>query len=282
MAEWRQLMKRVGKFKYDIYWNKKYYYSKGSAKTDWDFVLNLFSFSVASSSYLSSFLSGLLPSAFLLHVFISKLLVPGWHHRLNRHEFEWTPGSWWWTGRSSLLRFVGSQRVGHDWATERNWTECYRARSSMKSSFADLVWNKDSVLYSTLYTTVHKSATSCGGCMHVTVWKVKVKSLGRVRLCDSMDCVAQQPPPSMWFSRLEYWSGLPFPSPGDLPDPGMEPRCPALRADALLPEPDSVHQTFELTYMIRHVKTTSHLWKFETWRLACRGLLYIQLQLLYE
>ena len=55
MAEWRQLMKRVGKFKYDIYWNKKYCYSKGSAKTDWDFVLNLFSFSVGSSSYLSSF-----------------------------------------------------------------------------------------------------------------------------------------------------------------------------------------------------------------------------------
>ena len=36
---------------------------------------------------------------------------------------------------------------------------------------------------------------------------------------------------SMGFSRQEYWSGLPFPSPGDLPDPGMEPRSPALKAD---------------------------------------------------
>ena len=41
----------------------------------------------------------------------------------------------------------------------------------------------------------------------------------------------------MEFSRQEYWSGLPFPSPGDLPDPGIEPGSPALQADALLPEP---------------------------------------------
>ena len=40
--------------------------------------------------------------------------------------------------------------------------------------------------------------------------------------------VAYQAPPSMVFSRQEYWSGLPFPSPGDLPDPGIEPRSPAL------------------------------------------------------
>ena len=41
----------------------------------------------------------------------------------------------------------------------------------------------------------------------------------------------------MGFSRQEYWSGLPFPSPGDLPDPGIEPRSPALRGDALPSEP---------------------------------------------
>ena len=41
----------------------------------------------------------------------------------------------------------------------------------------------------------------------------------------------------MGFSRQEYWSGLPFPSPGDLPDPGVEPRSPALEADALTSEP---------------------------------------------
>ena len=45
--------------------------------------------------------------------------------------------------------------------------------------------------------------------------------------------VARQVPLSMGFSRQEYWSGLPFPSPGDLLDPGIEPRSPALQADFL-------------------------------------------------
>ena len=49
--------------------------------------------------------------------------------------------------------------------------------------------------------------------------------------------VAHQFPPSTEFSRQEYWSGLPFPSPGDLPNPGIKPRYPALWADALLSEP---------------------------------------------
>ena len=48
--------------------------------------------------------------------------------------------------------------------------------------------------------------------------------------------VAYQAPLSMGFSRQEYWSGLPFSSPGDLPDPGIKPRSPALQADSLLTE----------------------------------------------
>ena len=63
--------------------------------------------------------------------------------------------------------------------------------------------------------------------------KVKVKSLSRVRLFATPWTAAHQAPPSIGFSRQEYWSGLPFPSPGDLPDPGIEPRSPALQADAL-------------------------------------------------
>ena len=47
-------------------------------------------------------------------------------------------------------------------------------------------------------------------------------------LCDPMDSSLHQAPPSMGFSRQEYWSGLPFPSPGNLPDPGIEPRSPTL------------------------------------------------------
>jgi len=49
--------------------------------------------------------------------------------------------------------------------------------------------------------------------------------------------VAHQALPSMGFSREEYWNGLPFPSPRDLPDPGIEPWSPALQADTLPFEP---------------------------------------------
>ena len=57
--------------------------------------------------------------------------------------------------------------------------------------------------------------------------------------------VAYQVPPSMGFFRQEYWSGLPVPSPGDLPDPGIEPRSPALQADALPSEPPGKHKEKE-------------------------------------
>ena len=78
--------------------------------------------------------------------------------------------------------------------------------------------------------------------------EVKVKSLSRVRLFATPRTVAYQAPPSMGFSlhgilppwdspsmglsRQEYWSGLPFPSPGDLPDLGIEPGSPTFQANA--------------------------------------------------
>ena len=64
-----------------------------------------------------------------------------------------------------------------------------------------------------------------------------MKSLSRVRLFTTLWTVAHQASPSMGFSGQEYWSGLLFPSPGDLPDPGIEPRSSALEADALTSEP---------------------------------------------
>ena len=56
----------------------------------------------------------------------------------------------------------------------------------------------------------------------------QVKLFRRVRLFVTPWTVAYHAPPSTGFSRQEYWSGLPFPSPEDLPDPGIEPRSPAL------------------------------------------------------
>ena len=66
---------------------------------------------------------------------------------------------------------------------------------------------------------------------------MKVKSLNRVQFFATPWTVAHQAPPPMEFSRQEYWSGLPFPSPRDLPDPEIEPRSPALQADTLTSEP---------------------------------------------
>ena len=61
--------------------------------------------------------------------------------------------------------------------------------------------------------------------------------------CETPGTVASQAPLSMGFSRQEYWSGQPFPSPEDLPDPVIEPRSPALRADALPSDPQWDHNT---------------------------------------
>ena len=58
----------------------------------------------------------------------------------------------------------------------------------------------------------------------------------RPRLCNPID-FTHQAPLSMGFSCKEYWSGLPFPSPGDLPNPGIEPWSPAFQVDSLPSEP---------------------------------------------
>ena len=68
-------------------------------------------------------------------------------------------------------------------------------------------------------------------------WKVKLKLLSHVWLLVTPWTAAYQASPSMGFSRQEYWSGLPLPSPGDCPDPGIEPRSSALQANFLLSEP---------------------------------------------
>ena len=65
----------------------------------------------------------------------------------------------------------------------------------------------------------------------------EVKSLSRVRLLATPWTVAYHTALSMGFSRQEYWSGLPFPSPEDLADPGIKPGSPTLEADTLPSEP---------------------------------------------
>ena len=73
--------------------------------------------------------------------------------------------------------------------------------------------------------------------MYLWIYIYEVKWLSSVRLFATPWTVANQAPQSTEFSMQEYWSGLPFPSPGDFPNPGIEPGSPALQADALPSEP---------------------------------------------
>ena len=81
---------------------------------------------------------------------------------------------------------------------------------------------------------------------------VKVKLLSRVQLFTTPWSIAHQAPQSMEFSRQEYWSGLPFPSPGDLANPGIEPASPALQADVLPSKPPGEPQASNKSCLYPH------------------------------
>ena len=70
-----------------------------------------------------------------------------------------------------------------------------------------------------------------------TLLLLLLSHFSRVRLCATPSTAAHQAPLSLGFSRQKYWSELPFPSPGDLPDPGIKPGSPTFQADALTSEP---------------------------------------------
>ena len=88
-------------------------------------------------------------------------------------------------------------------------------------------------------------------------------------ICNLVDSTCQAPL-SMWFPRQEYWSGLPFPSPGDLSDPGIEPQFPALQTDSLPTEPpgNTIHGITKnwtwlsmctCTHTLTHTHTHTHV-----------------------
>ena len=83
---------------------------------------------------------------------------------------------------------------------------------------------------------------------------MKVKLLSHIQLFATPRTVAHQAPPPMEFSRQEHWSELPFPSPGDHLNPGIEPRSPALQADALPSEPIII-----IFYLIRKLNEVKYL-----------------------
>ena len=87
-----------------------------------------------------------------------------------------------------------------------------------------------------------------------------VRSLSLVRLFAILWSIVHQAPLSVGFSRQEYWSGLPFPSPGVLPNPGIEPRSPALQADALTSEPPGI--LLKIVSYYKYLFTHIFIWAF--------------------
>ena len=132
----------------------------------------------------------------------------GWMASPIQWTWVWVDsGSWWWTGRPGVLLSMGSQRVGHNWAPELNWTEGLNVSVLWRLAYGDLM-------------------------PIVMVWGDQWKSLSRVQLFVTPWTIQ-----SMEFSRPEYWSGEPFPSPVDLSNPGIEHRSPTLQVDTLPAEP---------------------------------------------
>ena len=85
--------------------------------------------------------------------------------------------------------------------------------------------------------------------------EISVRSLSYVQPFVTLWTVAHKTPQSIEFFRQEYWSGLSFPSPGDFPDPGIEPGSPALQADSLPTEPpgNSIDIEIECTVNVLHL-----------------------------
>ena len=96
--------------------------------------------------------------------------------------------------------------------------------------------------------------------------------LSCVQLFATLWTVAHQAPPSMGFSRQEYWSGLPFPSPGDLPNPGIEPRCPTLLADTLTSEPPGKPSCSKWGLLSSCDARAAHCGGFSCWEAQVLGI----------
>ena len=134
-----------------------------------------------------------------------------------------------WTEKPGWLQSMGSQRVGHNWPTHRPWAAILFSRESSWPKNQTEVSCVAGVFFTTeppgKYYQIYMLSYLCKWGWKV---KVKVKSLSPVRLFVTPWTVVYQAPLSTGFSRQEYWSGLPFPSPGGLPDPGIEPGSPTL------------------------------------------------------
>ena len=141
---------------------------------------------------------------------------------------------WGNNGNSDRLYFLGFQNHCILWLQPWNWKTFAPWKKSYDQPRQHIKKQRH------YFANKGSSSQSYGfllfmyGCESWTIKKAEsVRSLGCARLFEIPWMATHQAPLSMGFSRQGYWSGLPFPSPGDLPNPRIEPRSPALQADPL-------------------------------------------------
>ena len=171
----------------------------------------------------------------------------GWMTSLTQWTWVWANSRrQWMTGKPGVLQSMGLQRTGHDWATQQQfpWNpSCQTTASpitgmwtlaalSLLNSFRPFSTGSLSPVlkYGDVSPTLKQRNPS-----FLLQFFFGICVLSHFSQSDSAThwTVACQAPLSMEFSRWEYWSGLPFPSPGDLPNPGVKPESPVLQADSL-------------------------------------------------
>ena len=127
-------------------------------------------------------------------------------------------------------------------------------------------WTEDPTVHGVAKSQTRLSDFSSSSSRNIHPWKqvlnyfsphkpfllLYFSSVSHVRLFATLWTVACQAPLSMGFSRHEYWSGFPFPSPEDLPDPGIEPGSCALQADSLPSEPPGLNSKLSITILYCH------------------------------
>ena len=133
-----------------------------------------------------------------------------------------------WTGEPGGLQPIGPKRVEHNWVI-----------LSVTWSQRMLTWNKVILIRVEISRRIE-------WILGVKIWRTwiwisSVQLLSRVWLFVTPWTVDYQAPLSMEFSRQKYWSGSPVPSPGDLPDPRIKSRSPAMQVDSLPTEPPGIY-----------------------------------------
>ena len=139
--------------------------------------------------------------------------MAGWHHQLKGHEFEWTTGVGDGQGGLACCRMWGHKESDMterlNW-TELNWTQALTTWCLLLSSET---WPNKYLTWITLIKwSLHNTVRSSLQNMHIFS-AAAAKSLSRVWLCATLWIAAHQAPLSTGFSRQEYWSGFPIPSP---------------------------------------------------------------------